>query len=155
MRRTPHHHGSYSKTRREKVEVFPPRTPRSLILSSMVLNPQVTLLIPLIVAVLHADLRASPCQKRTLVTLEREKASQRSRRGVRVNFIICLPPTNAHDQSRLQTARVLRPRMSSSPSTSQKNPQKDLVLLKTSWRPSPLLILIQKFAYDSLLNIPL
>ena len=54
--------------------------PRFPVLWSTMLNtgaiPQVTLLIPVIAADLRVDLRVSPRQKRTLVTLEREKANQ-------------------------------------------------------------------------------
>ena len=46
------------------------------------------ILIPVLAANLHADLRASPRQRRTLVTLEKEKANEQRHRGVCVNAIV-------------------------------------------------------------------
>ena len=55
--------------------------------------------------------------------------------------------------TKIQTARTQRPRMPSFPLILPKSLQQDSVLSENSWRASPLLTPIMRFAYDSLFDV--
>ena len=153
MGRTPGQHELYFKTKREKIKVFPPRKPRSLVLNTGTIL-QVSPSDPC-----HRDRSSCGCislrRKRTLVTLVRGKANHQRHRGVCVNTATPSTPTNTHDKFKIQVARIQHLRISSFPLMFPKNPRRDLDPSETPWGPSPLLMSATEFAHDSLLDISL